>query len=399
MTSTSTGQRGSVKKDASGRWGFVVDLPSLDGRRRQARRRGFASKREAQAELDRVKAQVADAAYVAPSRETFAAFVEEAWLPEVRAQLRPATYASYARVLRLRVLPAIGGHKLQAITGPMLTRLYLDLLEDGMRDAGKRDNGKRGLSVRSVRYTHTIIGAALGAAVEHGLIVRNPAQLAKPPKASAAADGTAPMQVWTASELGRFLAAELGKREHPLWLLLATTGMRRGEGLGIGWEHLDLDAGAARVQRTLVDVLDADGDRPVWSDPKTASGRRTVALDAGTVAALRAHKAAQAAERLLVGPGYVDHGLVFAMPDGRPYHPERLSRTFKARAKRAGVPVIRLHDLRHTWATLALEVDVSPRVVQERLGHANVSITLGVYSHVRPAMQADAAERVAALFR
>jgi integrase len=121
-------------------------------------------------------------------------------------------------------------------------------------------------------------------------------------------------------------------------------------------------------------------------------------VDTGTVTALRAHRS-QARERLIVGTGYAKHNLVFAMPDGRPLHPERLSRTFQARSKRAAVPVIRLHDLRHTWATLTLEAGVNPRVVQERLGHASVAITLGVYMHVRPHMQADAAERVAALIQ
>jgi integrase len=242
-----------------------------------------------------------------------------------------------------------------------------------------------------------IVGAALAAAVEHGLLVRNPAKLAKPPKASAVAEGEETMRTWTAQELGQFLAGERAERLYPLWVLIATTGMRRGEALGLGWNHVDLDSAQVVVRRTLVDVVDADDDRPVWSDPKTAKGRRTIALDSGTVAALRGHRAAQARERLMVGTGYAKHNFVFAMPDGRPLHPERLSRTFQARSKRAAVPVIRLHDLRHTWATLALEAGVNPRVVQERLGHASVAITLRVYTHVRPHMQADAAERVAAL--
>jgi len=136
-----------------------------------------------------------------------------------------------------------------------------------------------------------------------------------------------------------------------------------------------------------------------WGTPKTAKGRRTIALDPATVAFLRQHRARQVAERLLLGAGYVDQDLVVCAPDGGPQHPKRLSYFFTKELRRAGLPTIRLHDLRHTHATLALRAGVHPRVVQERLGHANVGITLDTYSHVDPAMQADAAARVAALMQ
>jgi integrase len=131
--------------------------------------------------------------------------------------------------------------------------------------------------------------------------------------------------------------------------------------------------------------------------PKTSRGRRTVALDPGTVAVLRRHRLTQLAERLIMGAGFTDHGLVFCRPDGLPLHPERFSRTFESEAARAGLPRIRLHDLRHTWATLALAAGEHPKVVQERLGHANVSITLDIYSHVTEGPHSDAAGRVAGI--
>ena len=171
--------------------------------------------------------------------------------------------------------------------------------------------------------------------------------------------------------------------------------MRRGEALGLAWADLDLEVGRLSVRRTLVDLL--AGGVPVWSDPKTAKGRRTVDLDARTVAVLRSHRAAQAQERLLTGAGYEQHDLVFAMPNGRPVHPERFSREFAETVARSELPRIRLHDLRHTWAVRALQAGVHAKVVQERLGHSNISITLDTYSHVLPAMQTDAAAQVAAL--
>lgn len=389
---------GSIKKDSkTGGYYFVVDTSAPGEPRRQLKRR-FRTFKEARAALTEVLADVSRGSFVSPSKVTLAHFVEETWLPEVRSQLRPSTYESYARYLRLHVLPVLGERSLQSITGGMLTKLYQDLRESGLKDAGKLTDGKpRGLSVRTVRYVHTITGAALKAAVEHGLIVRNPAQLAKPPKATAVADGSERLATWTAGQVGNFLAAERDDRYGALWHFLFTTGVRRGEALGLGWRHLDLEKGTATIRRTLVDIEDANGDAPVWSDPKTKSGNRRIELDSGTVAVLRAVRAEQAAERLRLGAAYVDFDLVFCWPDGRPYHPERVSRVFQSRAKRYGLPVIRVHDCRHTFATLALEAGVHPKVVQERLGHANISITMDLYSHVSPAMQSDAAQRVANL--
>jgi integrase len=133
--------------------------------------------------------------------------------------------------------------------------------------------------------------------------------------------------------------------------------------------------------------------------PKTAKGRRTVTLDSGTVAALREHRKRQAAERLLMGAGWTDTDLVFCHVDGTMLHPERFTRGFSDAVRRLGLPAIRLHDLRHGWATLPLQAGVHPKVVQERLGHASIGITLDTYSHVVAGLHEDAAEQVAALFQ
>jgi integrase len=169
--------------------------------------------------------------------------------------------------------------------------------------------------------------------------------------------------------------------------------MRRGEVLGLRWSDLDLDAGRLSIVQTVIAVKHA----VALSTPKTAKGRRSVALDAGTVAALREHHRQQLEQRMLLGPGWRDHGLVFTKVDGEPVDPERFSREFDRRIGRWSLPRIRLHDLRHTWATLALKAGIHPKVVSERLGHASVNITLDVYSHVTPDMQESAAELVASL--
>ncbi len=149
-----------------------------------------------------------------------------------------------------------------------------------------------------------------------------------------------------------------------------------------------------QVRRTLVDV---DLEQPASSHSKTARSRRQIALDPTTVTALRTLRRSQAAHRLSIGGAYVDHDLVFCRSDGKPLHPDRFSKSFVEQVDRLGLPRLSVHGLRHTWATLALQAGVHPKVVQERLGHSTISITLDIYSHVSPAMESDAAERVAAL--
>ena len=175
--------------------------------------------------------------------------------------------------------------------------------------------------------------------------------------------------------------------------------MRRGEVLGLRWADIDLDAGRLKVVRTLIttDVQRTGEPGMAWGTPKTGKGRRQVALDPTTVSALRAHRRRQLQERLAAGSAYQDGDLVCCLEDGLPLHPKTFSYYFGRHVRRLGLPKIRLHDLRHTHATLALRAGVHPRVVQERLGHANVSITLDTYSHVDLDMQAIAAAQVAAL--
>jgi integrase len=207
------------------------------------------------------------------------------------------------------------------------------------------------------------------------------------------------MNTWKAHELAQFLTGVGGDRLAGAWWLLATTGMRRGEVLGVRWQDVDLDAGRVSIVRTLIttDVQRAGEPGMAWGTPKTGKGRRQVAVDPTTVSALRAHRARQLQERLAAGGVYEDGDLVCCLDDGRPLHPKTFSYYFGRHVKRLSLPRIRLHDLRHTHATLALRAGVHPRVVQERLGHANVSITLDTYSHVDLDMQAIAAARVAAL--
>jgi integrase len=190
-----------------------------------------------------------------------------------------------------------------------------------------------------------------------------------------------------------FLEHVRDDRLYAAWRVLAMTGIRRGELLGLSWDAVDLDTARLAITRTLIGGKGA----PRFSEPKTKRGRRSVALDSETVTALGEHRERQLDERAAWGPAYEPHDLVFCRENGTPIWPRSFSRSFDNHVRNAGLPRIRLHDLRHTHATLALAAGVHPKVVQERLGHATIAITLDIYSHAVPALQEDAAEKIAAL--
>ena len=390
----SDGRRGSVKQADNGTWFFIVDLdsgeigPTGKPKRKQTRRRGFPTKKAAQAELTRILTSIEKTEYVAPSRQALREYLEETWLPAIEHTVKPSTFDSYRRNIRLHVAERfIGTRQMQKIDGAQLNALWSLLL--------KGDDEHRALSVKSVRYISQILHRAFKDAMKYGAISHNPVERSDPPKPVAARE----MNVWTTDQARTFLASVSDSRLYGPYQLLLYTGMRRGEMLGLRWSDIDLDAKRLQIVRTYV----ATGSQrkgelgAEFGSPKTAKGRRHLALDDGTIAALRAHKARQNSEKLLMGEGYIDGDVVFAMPDGKPIHPKLMSWYFVRDVTAADVPMIRLHDLRHTYATVALNAGVHPRIVQERLGHASVSITLDIYSHVDMTMQAEAAARVAAL--
>ena len=370
--------RGSIFKRGS-RYSVVVELDRdpVSGKRRREWHSGYRTKRDAEVARVEILSRQQRGEHVAPSKLTFADYLIDRWLPTRESQLAPSTFESYSANVRHHIAPALGSARLQGLSADVLTRFYGERLASG-------------LSARTVRYLHAIIHKALADALSWGLVVRNVADAASPPSNSAAKGP--PAATWSAAELATFMGSVAGKRLEPLWRLYATTGLRRGEALGLTWRDVDLDAGTIAVAKARVSTEAGVVD----SSPKSGRGR-AVALDAGTVAKLREHRKRQLEERLAWGPAYADGDYVFCRKDGTPYAPDYVTRAFRDAIKRAEVPRIRLHDLRHSWASLALAAGVNPKVVSERLGHATVSFTLDVYSHVLPGVQEDAAEKVAAL--
>jgi integrase len=365
---------------------YVVDIGPDGGQRRQRSKGGFSTKRDALAALNQLQSSLASGSHVEPTKLTVAAYLRDEWLPSLRSTgKRATTLRSYEMHLRVHVEPHIGSERLQGVTGAKLNAFYGHLLASG------RSYGRGGLSAATVRRCHAMLHKAFADAVRWNRLIRNPADAADPPKQHGAAE--AEMATWTAAELGRFLDQVRDDRLFALWLLLALSGMRRGEALGLRWEDADLAASRLSVTRALVAV----GYDVRVSEPKTRRGRRSIALDPATVAALHAWRVRQTEERLALGPAWIDTGLVFTRENGSHIHPDRATKVFDSHVRRSGLARIRLHDLRHTHATLALAAGFHPKVVSERLGHATVSLTLDVHSHAIPALQEDAAATVAAL--
>lgn len=375
--------RGSVTKRGAS-WSFVVDrgIDPATGRRRQQRRSGFRTRKEAEAALRSTISALTDGTFVERTDETVDEYLTS-WLAGLTAghRVKPKTAQSYSEcVARLR--PELGAIRLQALRAVDIERAYATLLTTG----GRRGTG---LHPRTVLHTHRALHTALASAERLGLVARNVARNVALPSipASDSVDN-----VWTSDELRRFLESSAEEPLYPAFVLAATTGMRRGEVAALRWIDVDLDRALVRVEQSVIPV----GGELVFSPPKTKKGVRQVSLDGGTIAVLRAHRRRQAERQLAAGSAWVETGRVFTREDGSHLHPDVLSKRFDRWVRRAGLPRITFHGLRHTWATMAMEKGIHTKVVSERLGHANISVTLDIYSKVRPAMDAHAAETVAA---
>jgi integrase len=312
---------------------------------------------------------------------TVAAFLLRRWLPAKRVSLRPSTWDSYRRVVELHVVPRLGAVALRRLRAQHLEGLYAELLANGRRD------GRGGLDGKTALEVHVIIRKALADARRKGLVVHNVAEDAEAPKRRRS---TNQLRAWNLQQLQGFLISARSHRLFPAFWLAVTTGTRRSELLGLRWGDIDLDTGHVAISRALVSVAYELHDSP----GKTRSSGRPVDLDPVTVEVLRAWRTRRAAES---GRPFRDDDHVFATPAGEPIHPDSFSQLFNRIVAHAAIPRLRLHDLRHTHASLMLKESVPIKVVSERLGHATPGFTMATYQHVLPGMQADAARLFAGL--
>ena len=372
--------RGRVyrKRRADGswsRWYAVIDVPpGPDGRRRQ-KTTTHDTRAGAQEWLARTAAatsveNAARAAGDVPVAEYLAG-----WLAG-KAGLRPSSRRTYAQHVERYLVPALGQRWLSQLRPEHIEAMYAPLLAAGRPGPA------------TLRRVHATLAAALASAVRRHLIAGNPAEEVELPPAP-----RVETPVWTPAQARRFLAATRDDAWFALYWVLLLLGLRRGEALGLRWCDLDLDAGVLRVVQQRVQV----GSQVLVGPPKSAAGRRTLPLDPETVGVLRAHRAAQHADRLRAGPAWGETGLVFTTPLGAPLRPAAVSRRFPRLCQQAGVPVIRLHDLRHTSASLGLAAGASLKEVSVRLGHSDIAVTANLYAHVVPPLSRASADRLAAL--
>jgi integrase len=377
--------------------GARVPRPGRGGKRRYHNKTVRGRKKDAQAYLNKTLRQIDTGEFNEPSREPLNTYLDR-WLETAaRPRVRSRTFADYQGDLARYVRPEIGTIPLGQLTPLQIQAVYSKMM------APKPDG--LGLSARTVRKVHAPLRSALKQAVKWRLIPTNPAEAVDLPKQNDNGDGADredAMRALSKEEANRFLEAARSDRWYPYWLLLLTSGLRPGEALGLKWSDLEepndtQTAYRVRVRRTVVRIR---GKEWTFGKPKTKLGARAVALPSITVEALKEHRKRQAAEKLAAEPDtYTDHDLIFATSSGAPLAQTDLRRRhFLPILERAGLPKIRVYDLRHTAATLLLAAGEHPKVVSERLGHATITLTLDTYSHVLPDMQEPAAEKLEAMF-
>lgn len=372
--------KGSVRKRGKNSWAVIIDLPRdpETGKRHQQWHTVHGTKKDGERVLRELLHSVETGSYVKPSRITLGQWLQEWCQSYVGMHTSPRTAESYQSEARRHFIPALGVIPLTHLQPQQLQSYYAHALSKG------RTDGKGGLSPRTVQYHHRILSEALSHAVKMGLVGRNVAEAVDPPRVE-----RNNWQTLAPEDVPKFLEAA---RKTPYYVLFYTalyTGMRLGELLGLRWCDVDVDVASLSVVRALYKRC---GVRKMV-EPKSSHSRRRIALSPSLALLLRQYRAEQEARGILLGKPLDDSGLVFSNISGEPLDPGVVSHTFARVLKKAGLPHIRFHDLRHSHATLLLKAGIHPKIVSERLGHANISITLDTYSHVLPGLQEKAAER------
>jgi integrase len=362
---------GSIFQRGDGRWVATLTVGySAAGKRRRKTVYGW-TKKEVQDKLVKLLPQKQDGSLCDSARGTVGQYLDR-WLEtEVRQNKRASTHASYRQVVELHVKPCIGGLQLSRLSAANVAAMYSTL-------------DREGKSARLVQMAHAVLRRAMHRAVKLGLIGRNPCDGVERPQAPR--HEITPLNPQQARAL---LQATSSHRLHALFILAITSGLRQGELFALRWEDVDLDAGILTVRRTVVQL----GEDFIVNEPKTDRGRRRVEIPPIAVDALRDHKAR------LLKEGFAGDGRVFLSKSGNYLRRNAVRKALLLILKAAGLPEIRFHDLRHTCATLLMLDNTPAKVVQERLGHSNISLTLDIYSHVLPSMQRDAANRLDSLLR
>jgi integrase len=366
--------KGHIRERSPGHWAIVIETRDpVTGKRKRQWHSFAGTKRQAQVECARLISDIQGGADV-PAKITVAAYLDR-WLDHMATQVSPSSHRTYTTLMRAYVVPAIGTVRLKKVRPIDLANLYATTLHS--------------LAPKSIALLHRVLSQALRQAVRWQLLASNPAVAVAPPRVE-----RKQMHVLDAdATLDLVEAARTTDLFMPV-LLAAMTGMRRGEIVALRWHSIDFNAGQLAVVASTEQVGRKTRDKP----PK--SGRsRTIALPALMIEELRRYQLQQAETLLRLGVRQDDAAHVCIRADGAPWWPESLTQAFRRFLRSHNLPSMRFHGLRHAHATHLLTANVHPKIVQERLGHASISMTLDLYSHVVPGMQEEAAASVDTLMR
>ncbi|MDV2685175.1 site-specific integrase [Alkalihalophilus lindianensis] len=356
------------------KWYYALNYKE-NGKYKKKVKRGFKTKKDAEAALVEAQDAFNKGTYIEPSKMLYSEFMES-WLKDKKINVKKSTYNNYKYLLDSHLLPSLGHLELSKIGPRDIQSLYNEIKENKI------------LSDENLRKVHTIIKDSLSKAVKWEMIMKNPAELIDAPKVV-----KREVEVWNEDQIKAFLKAANGARYYYAFLMALTTGMRQGEILGLRWKDIDELNGTISIVQTL-----SHRGQELSAGAKTDAGNRRISIDQNTMNQLLALKKLYKLEKLSSGSVYEDFDLVIRTSVGTPLSPRNLLRSFYSIIEKANVPKIRFHDLRHTHASLMLKQGVNPKIVSERLGHANVRITLDTYSHLLPNLQKDTAEQFGKLF-
>ncbi len=381
MSKRGNGEGSIYQRKSDGKW---VGSITIEGGKRKVLYGD--TRKEVQEKLKAALHEQQQGVLITAPQQTLSQYLEH-WLEHtIKPTIRPRSHERYEEIARLHIIPTIGKIKLQALTPQHVETMQSKKL-------------KQGLSPTTVAAIHGLLHKALEDAVKKGLVARNVCDAVSPPRKQ-----HKEMKPLTAEQARQLIEAAKGHPQEGLFVLALATGMRRGELLGLKWQDIDFTSGVLHVRRVLsrtpTKVGRATGDRYVEAETKTKKSRRSIVLADFALQALKQHKARQEEAHRVAGDAWEDHGYVFCNEIGRHVNPGHgVLVQLKLLLKKAGLPDIRFHDLRHSTATLLLSQGVHPKIVQEILGHSEISMTMDVYSHVLPTMQKDAMEKLNQTFR
>ena len=388
--------QGHIRQQGKGSWELKFDLgrDPLTGKRitKYATFRG--TKRKAQEELTRLLAHRNEGSYVDPTKMTLAAYLHHWLAADIDRRVAARTAIRHRGIVEKNIIPRLGHVPMRKLTAVHIEAFEAELQREGWVKSRRQSRPapieKLGLSAQTVQHIHRTLSQALSHAVRLGVLLKNPAAQVKPPRPE-----RREIKILGKDEIGTLLQAAKGTLLYLPVLVAVTTGLRRGELLGLRWSDLDLKAGTLAVNQSIERIK----GKIAFKAPKTKTSRRSITLPTVTVQALQEYRAAQAEERLKLGLGRDSRGLVFTRADGEPQDADSLTKAFARLVAATKVTPITFHGLRHTHISHLLMDGVHVKVVSERAGHANVNITLSVYAAYIPSMQADAALRVDAWLR